>query len=325
MKDKDTPLALVRLWPKMLPDAYDQLDWCKAAKDDGKLSWPDYCLLPINAAFTYLVSYGGLTPEQAASVAAELTACWTWRQNKVIYWVNEDLASVLAEQAQDMTDADVLPVELLMHLPYPCIYVKVKLVENFDGFWAWVDFDLNRGAPELRLQFVNDDMSASVFQVLHLLPGATLGECIADTINETAKNIEHPVPVFKSKEIANTVLAAVQIILYIVSENAEIEDEYPLVKSRERKKIEDKAGEIDLKIVGVRMGAAIRRAKKRIDSEYLEGTGRRVRPHARRGHWHHYWTGPKNGDRKLILKWTAPTMIHPEEEQEDNIVVFPIK
>ena len=34
-------------------------------------------------------------------------------------------------------------------------------------------------------------------------------------------------------------------------------------------------------------------------------------PHSRRGHWHHFWTGAKNSDdRKLILKWIAPTFIN---------------
>ena len=31
--------------------------------------------------------------------------------------------------------------------------------------------------------------------------------------------------------------------------------------------------------------------------------------HTRRAHWHHYWTGPRKGERQLILKWIAPTYV----------------
>lgn len=77
MKDKETPLRLVRKWEKMLPGVYTVLDDLRAAKDSGEILWPDYCDLPISAAFTYLVDQVGLPKQGAAMLAAELTACWT--------------------------------------------------------------------------------------------------------------------------------------------------------------------------------------------------------------------------------------------------------
>ena len=122
MKDRETPLRLVRLWAKLAPDAFATLDMLASTKD--QIGWPDYCPLPIGAAFTYLVERQGTTLEEAAVGAAELTACWTWRKNKVIYRFDNDLANVLNEQAKDMGELDILPTELLTHLPYPCIYVQ---------------------------------------------------------------------------------------------------------------------------------------------------------------------------------------------------------
>lgn len=84
MKERETPLRLVRLWPKMLPNCYEMLDYLMGAKADGQEFWPDWCQLPINAAFTYLVGTG-LSEQDASMVAAELTACWMWRQNKIVY------------------------------------------------------------------------------------------------------------------------------------------------------------------------------------------------------------------------------------------------
>ena len=44
-------------------------------------------------------------------------------------------------------------------------------------------------------------------------------------------------------------------------------------------------------------------------------TGRKTRPHVRRGHIHRFWTGPKDGDRKLIAKFVEPTFVNVDEGQ----------
>lgn len=95
--------------------------------------------------------------------------------------------------------------------------------------------------------------------------------------------------------------------------------------NKAERRILDKAGEVRGLDVGIRVGAALRKARRRYEGTENPGTGARKRAHTRRGHWHHYWTGPKNGERKLILKWTAPTFIHPEDGTDDGVVVFPVK
>ena len=332
MKDKDTPLFLVRLWEKLDKDCYLQLDRCRSAKDEGQMQWPDYCLLPINAAFAYLVHAHGLSPEEAAAGCAELTACWTWRQNKVIYSFDQDMAEALASQADDVADTDVLPSDLLMHLPYPCIYIKAQgLLEHMDGFWAWMDFDTNREAPELRIQWVFDTMDASVPQVLHILPGSTLRECVMDTLQTTMEHTREPVDISNPIDGARIIMRSIQLVLYILSDNADISDDTPpkirVVGSKKQRtagKIQDKAGEVIAKNVGIRIGAAFRRSRAGSSNGVSTGTGSEKRPHMRRGHWHHYWRGPKDA-RDLTLKWTAPTMIHREIFESDNIVIYPVK
>ena len=39
-------------------------------------------------------------------------------------------------------------------------------------------------------------------------------------------------------------------------------------------------------------------------------TGRHVAPHVRRGHWHGYWTGPRENPTGLEIKWVAPTIVN---------------
>ena len=333
MKDRETPLSLVRLWPKMAKGCYEQLDRCRNAKLDGEMSWPDYCLLPINAAHTYLVCSLGMSDKDAGPVCAELTACWTWRQNKVIYSFDPDMAHALAEQADDVKDTDVLPAELLMHLPYSCIYIKApNLLEHTDGFWAWIDYDMNRQGPELRIQWVRETMDTSFPQVIHIIPGATLRECFYDTIQTTLEHLKEPVDISRAADSSRIILKAIQLILYLLADNADIDDEPPPLRvaanrngSDGKKLVQDKAGEISVKNVGIRIGAAFRHTKKLDATGSTPGTGSAKRPHMRRGHWHHYWTGPKTGSRSLILHWTAPTMIHGDAGIDDNIVVYPVK
>jgi len=62
--------------------------------------------------------------------------------------------------------------------------------------------------------------------------------------------------------------------------------------------------------VGERMGAALRRAESQnpgdTDTTPVEGKTS-PRPHIRRAHWHSFWTGPRDGERKRVVKWLPPT------------------
>lgn len=335
MKDRDTPLPLVRKWEKMVPGVYAQMDHLHQAKADGEIQWPDYCQLPIEAAFTLLQEQEDLSPADAAAGAAELTACWIWRRSKIVYSFDPDLARALAEQAEDVEDADVLPCDLLVHLPYPCVYIKAPgLLEGTDGFFAWIEYDLNTKKTELRVQWVLTDMRHSVPQVLHLLPGETIKVCILDTIHTTQENLGEDI---KLQDVdvgaARLVLSAIQLVLYLVSENAEVE-QAPISIERGhtagkvttvRKAQEDKASQVKEMSVGVRVGAALRKAHTTASSGKPASTGGTKRSHTRRGHWHHYWAGPKQGERTLLLKWTAPTIIHPDAGVGDNVVIYPVK
>lgn len=271
MRDRDTPLPLLRKWLRGCPDAYAQLDNCAAAKADGSMSWPDYCPLPINAAYIYLVTIGRSDAE-AADRAAELTACWAWRSSRIIYAVDDDMASLLFAQAEDMTDTDVLPVDLLLHLPHPCIYVKAHHPElpGVDGFFAWIDYDLNHGSTELRVQWVYDDMQGTVAQVLHLEPSGTIGDCTRATLERTRENVGVDVStVTDMASIARIILGVVQIILYIISDGADIAaapDYKHVRKIPDKSNDVGKAGTVGLQYVGVRMGAAIRGARARAEA-----------------------------------------------------------
>jgi len=326
MKDKDTPLGLVRAGKGF----YDTMDIMKAAKGSHGLDWPNFCDLPVSAV-TSLLSKRGADPLICELIAAELTACYTWRKNKVLFAFDKDLSHALAAQADDIKDTDILPTEILLHPPYPCTFVKISnVISGLSGFWYWIDYEIGTGRIGLRFQFVVHDMKYSFPVIFHLLPGKTIRECYNVTVTEFTKHM--PLQIIELfRDYFNTelhyILVALQFVLYLSSGNADVQD-VPQPASKVRKKpgqILDKASEVKEKAVGVRIGSAIRKATSPSRSSSQGGTGTTVRPHSRRGHWHHYWTGPRNGDRELILRWTAPTFIHMNEFRNDTVVIHPVK
>lgn len=79
MRESQTPMRLVKLWPKIIPGVYETMNGM-AAMRGNEVNYPDYCPLPIGAAFSIITLKKSV--ETAAKLAAELTACWAWQKTK---------------------------------------------------------------------------------------------------------------------------------------------------------------------------------------------------------------------------------------------------
>lgn len=96
-------------------------------------------------------------------------------------------------------------------------------------------------------------------------------------------------------------------LLYIASEDSDQEVRYvPTGRTKRAGRVSDST----VHDVGVTVGRAI--GERRV--VYVGGGGdgerRSPRAHMRAGHWHHYWTGPREShDRRLVVRWVAPTMV----------------
>lgn len=343
LTDRETPLRLVRTLARELPGAYDALDRLSQ-------SWremPDYdprCSLPISAAYTWMVTELKATDLQAAQLAGEITACYLWRKTPVIYDYDPDLAAMLYAQADETDDTQPLPWEVLLRLPYPCVYIRAPgMRAGIDGFFVFIELDLNSHTLELRMQAVADDMDGTMPFSLHLLPGATLADCLEDTRRVTrlnfrdyasADDVPEDVREAVMADWTALMLRPLQLTLYLCAANAEIEprQEPRVVRPRPsgqgpRRPAERKASDVAAYNVGVRLGASIRRAAARPAAvpQTEPGSGTPKRPHSRRGHWHHYWLGPRSGERALTLKWIAPTYIHADDPGPAPVVQIPVK
>lgn len=261
--------------------------------------------------------------------AAELTACALWRKHKIIYQFDQDLALELAAQADSFDESSDLPVDAILHPPYPCIYIKCPGIvsEDSDGFFAFIEFDINRSVHEIRFSEMALDMMHTRPIVIDL-SSQILGQCIAATVEEAARHSQSPMAILSAKQILPA-LRALNIYLYVCSSGADIEPNPSHAQVlRKSSTVRDKYREIDVQDVGVRIGQALRRYRvgnTNTGESKNVGERRSPRPHTRRGHWHHYWTGSKS-ERTLVLKWVHPVAVAIQATDEDvNPTVIPIK
>jgi hypothetical protein len=332
ISESQTPLGLVRLWKYRATECYDALDDLRDYWLNSGMPTHSACDIPISAAATWLVERLDYTREEMARDAAELTACYIWRKYKIIYSFDNELANELSEQANDYTYEDSLTVDILLHPPYPCVYIHCPgiLGINTSGFFAWIEFDVNRSILEFRVSYLPTTMDHTVPVVLELT-SPTLGECVASTLSETAKQAQAPQKFPNVSEI-NRLLTALNMYLYICSDGADVQPNPEQSKiTRRSSVICDKFREVEVQDVGFRIGAVLRKTKtsnQQSERETGGGSHTAKRQHIRRGHWHHYWTGSRSApeERKLILKWTHPMLVGGASgNNNDSVTVFPIK
>lgn len=120
------------------------------------------------------------------------------------------------------------------------------------------------------------------------------------------------------------------MLLYIESANSEQEDNPEQSKVYRKPSpttpIRDKFREVRQVDVGVHVGSTLRSTRKGGSAgKGSGGAGGEKAAHVRRGHWHGYWTGPKDGARVLQIQWTAPTIIHPDKFEDTKPQIVPVK
>jgi len=99
---------------------------------------------------------------------------------------------------------------------------------------------------------------------------------------------------------------------YLCSKNADINKVYEPAKLPPNKKSgkrNNRYSQATWHEVGYRIGADLRAYERQKAATHQHTDGGTVRPHMRRAHWHHFWTGPRDGERQLVLKWIAPVVV----------------
>lgn len=100
----------------------------------------------------------------------------------------------------------------------------------------------------------------------------------------------------------------VNLMLYVSATEPDLE-EVPVPTVSGRRVLSPRSPAVHR--LGFRVGAVLRAA--RAASSDSTGTGGGVTPHLRRAHWHRYWTGPRTGERRLVLRWVSQTFVNADQ------------
>lgn len=313
-------------WIRRYPSAPAQADeFYKSRREAGEL-WPEWCGLPMAAVYAIItqgadmITAMGIMRERPNDLP-KLTAALLWRRGKAVYRPDKALVDELYV-GDDMSME--VPSEILKQLPYRCIYIEYPFRLSLDktalGCFVWLEAD--RRAPsivELRLLFLmsNDN----IINIPLKLEGKTLGDGLSLL---TVDGIGFVI----SGQMLAAVRQAVSIALYICSEAADVETraEAP-TESHIPRSFMANPNAPTVWDVGVRIGAAIRAHRNAPDATPTPTGSSHASPraHVRRAHWHSFWTGPRDGERKLKLRWLSPIFVNYTEDEEMPSVIREIR
>lgn len=246
--------------------------------------------------------------EQDRALSAELFSTYLmpnkWAKNKQVYRFDPELEFSLADSEEIK-----LPIRVLDRLPYYTFYIQFAdegiFAKNFHG--AFINIVKHDPGYILFIERIKEDGRA-MFGKVALVPQEADGTFFFDKRSMNAdKSAE------RNNDWQEFGFFLLNAILYLCAENAEIQ-ESQITKStyKPRSEIKNKFSEIRQWECGFRYGAAVRKKRKEQNTETAKisvKVRRSLPAHTRRAHWHHYWTGPKNGERKLVLHWIAPTFV----------------
>ena len=278
----------------------------------GHDKWPRWCFAPFTA-WAQAIFHRKEDLQKATEVSCA-SIILPWRYSRSVYRFDPD---VYRELILTPFSGD-LPEEVLLRLPEWSIFVEMQ-GESVSGFFASLDwFD---GKSEIRFVFCRDEHLIPVYVTLS---HKTIENSFQASLHEYESRVGGSAEVKKDYESflgkdLSLLRKALSLVLYICSDEAEIRDRdapdwepsFPrpkVTKGEERLFPADRNRIVD---VGRELGAMLREGAAK--SEPSAPTGRSVRPHLRRGHWHGFWTGPRKVDtekQKFILKWIPPIFVN---------------
>jgi hypothetical protein len=239
-----------------------------------------------------------------------------WRYGKHVYKFDPTLAEALIA-----TPANELQGEALSRLSSWCVYVECPASMGIFGFFAMNIHNYDDNSQRLQL-FYHSRLQRLILAPTLTLTGKTIEEglsMIKQSLKETvspedAEGARKELEFLTGKD-NKRIAACLSLLLYIHSEAPDIEGHIPNASpyypSPKKTKRGLKLFEADRRRViyaGRTIGEKIRAA---IESDRIAHTsGRTVRPHIRRAHWHGYWRGKKDGERTYGHKWLFPIVVN---------------
>lgn len=292
------------LWHELdrfIPEMRSELD----------ILWPDSVFMPFGLWPHFIETYLRLPPstfdlkrEMDRGMAQALSCLAPWRATQDIVRFDPDVERELL----GMELAGKLPSEILKHLPAWCVYIDVPLKvdgDQYSGFFA--QLDVLKDTLYLAMTFQGAGMLQQ--RIPLALGDFTLEESVEE-VNRVSRMTRERLVAHDDKGLAQALNLVTYVCAYGVG-NGEQKTTAPATKRVKTKKQwrifpPDKPR---VHTLGSDYGNEMR--KRRNDSE----GGWTVRPHLRRPHWHHFWTGGMR-NRRLVVKWLPPIFVGNSERDE---------
>lgn len=324
MTTNNAPITILQTVTAAYPRLGQWVNRMRAERGTALPDWPEWCFLPFAGWYAVASDQYGvdrLNPQQAAGLST-LAALGTWRYSQGIYRPDPDTLAALAAS----TLSGQLPSDVFMRLPEWCVYIETPGLAYMDtptaGFWAHLEHDANDGHAELRL-LLNGEAR---LPIIIYLGAWSLTEAIARSFATSASNAaEVGLPLVTPTDLPARMAAAIQpylaLLLYLCSDEPDID--YSRLPGRLPSRPKPEKTKRGWQLfpataprvyeVGREIGQQLRQAQVDTISVLPQQgadapTGRHVRAHIRRGHWHGYWTGPRSGSQRFIYHWIPPLL-----------------
>lgn len=263
-----------------------------------------------------------------------------WLKYRKIYDFHPAFVDILAD-----SECGKISRELLSRLPYRAFYIhfgerpmpKVAFRDTTNCVISGIQvvFDFPKDSNEVLMTLVTNynKIGEKDPRECFVLPNVlrlTDDEPFETAYNYTKVSDEDLIELKTTKEeVAETVefwsyfdRIALNAANYLCASNAELKD-IRISKAERKKQAPDngkRAIAVSTTQVGYRLGAKFEKMYQ--DSVHVTGVSRgfgtKKRPHVRRAHWHHYWTG--SGRTVLSVKWLEPIYVVGDAEECEPVV-----
>ncbi len=293
--------AIGRAYPHLWP-AVDRLRTMRA---DDFPKWPDWCFLPMQGAYAILSGGDRRVPLDRIHHVGIVAALAAWRVTQGVYRFDSIPRSRRLSRKR---------LWMASCRPICCTAFRSGMSTSrpragpgrgraLHGFWAHVEWEEGDGANELRLVLdTAQTLELALDPVRGLIPvPLILGEgSLADALNRLAASSRRQLEAMDLQDLArprsdpSRLLGETQplvaLVFYLCAENAEIGDgiRRPSVPTPKRTKRGTRLFPPDRLTawdVGLRLGAALRRAESSGEPGVEHGERARPRAHIRRAHW----------------------------------------
>lgn len=258
-------------------------------------------------------NYNTVTDEQISSSTQRFIGIFEWLKTKQIYKFDADLWELI----QNVEKLEIRS-SVFQTLPFQSFWIDHEFENNLNG--CMVIYGEYNGENYLKLIFIADDnMSYLCLPFRSEIEGKTIEDLIAEHSNSD-------VPIWYK----NNLRAVLNAIIYLCTEMPDISTRsvdmpnqaQPKSKNKDKKR-NSKKNKLNISNVGTKIGRIIRdtrnvSANRNSASVGTGGVGTQKSPHMRRAHYHSYWIG-KGEERKLIVKFLSPMLIHGHDAEEKSI------